>query len=86
MPNPSTIAYDESEPMFSVRDMKLLLWAAKCHVHHVQGKWDLSQHAHKLPHSAKEIQGAIDRCERDNPGYRVEPASDEGVRSWNKPR
>jgi hypothetical protein len=72
------------DQLFSVRDQKLLLWAAKAFVFHVNGKWDLSEHAHKLPHSAEDVQGAIDRCERDNPRYRVEPSSDEGVRSWNR--
>ena len=74
-----------NDALFSARDMKLLIWAAKCHVFHLTGKWDLSRQAHKLPHSAEEVQGAIDRCERDNPQYRIEPSTDEGVRNWSRP-
>jgi hypothetical protein len=62
-----------------VRALRLLIWAAKCHVHSQTTNLPLGQ----LPHSTAEVQAAIDAIE---PAYRLEPCSDEGIKPRNYKR
>jgi threonine synthase len=76
-------AQQTREPLsetFRNRDIKLVIWAAKCHIHSRATGMPLGK---SLIHSDAEILGAIERLERV-PGYYNEPATDEGVRAHNK--
>ena len=62
------------------RNIKLLIWAAKCHVHARRERTagDLGA----LPHSSSEVQAAIDAIEAL--GFANEPSTDEGCRVYNR--
>lgn len=62
------------------RALRLLVWAAKCHVHSRRQR--VAGDLGALPHSEQDVQEAIDAIEAviGTP----EPATDEGVRTYNR--
>lgn len=58
-----------------IRQLRLLIWAAKCHVHQRTTKAYLGA----LPHTESEVQAAIDAF--DVPPLKLDPCSDEGIKS-----
>lgn len=70
---------ENAEPTMYVdaRELRMLIWAAKCHVHAQTTGMRLGA----LVHSVAEVQQAIDAL--DVGALKLEPASDEGVKGRN---
>jgi hypothetical protein len=75
--NGKVIAY----PREIERQLRLLIWAAKCHVHQ-QAIFPMRLGA--LPHSVDEVQAAIDAL--DTGALKLAPCSDEGIKSTSAGR
>lgn len=68
-------------PSSELRNLRLLVWAAKCHVHQ-QAIFPMRLGA--LPHSVDEVQAAIDAL--DTGALKLAPSSDEGIKSTSQQR